>query len=85
MSEIAIYANGRQSSSLYFSNVTLNNIIYCYYVILFPIVINNISRGKIRFQKELGEGAFGRVYLGEVDDLFETCATTLVAVSAFEI
>lgn len=42
--------------------------------------IFHISAEKISFIRELGEGAFGRVYLGTVDYLTQDEPTTLVAI-----
>lgn len=46
--------------------------------------IHHIAREKISFVQSLGEGAFGRVYLGTVDYLTPEEPTTLVAVKTLK-
>ncbi|XP_070542817.1 NT-3 growth factor receptor-like isoform X2 [Ptychodera flava] len=47
-------------------------------------VIRRIKRETIHFIRELGEGAFGRVYLGKCDNLHEMDETALVAVKTLK-
>ncbi|XP_006823978.2 LOW QUALITY PROTEIN: NT-3 growth factor receptor-like [Saccoglossus kowalevskii] len=47
-------------------------------------VIRHMKRETIHFIRELGEGAFGRVYLGRCDNLTESDETTLVAVKTLK-
>ncbi|KFM81429.1 High affinity nerve growth factor receptor, partial [Stegodyphus mimosarum] len=48
------------------------------------VEIHHIAREKISFIQSLGEGAFGRVYLGTVDYLTPEEPTTLVAVKTLK-
>ncbi|GIY82248.1 NT-3 growth factor receptor [Caerostris darwini] len=50
----------------------------------FNIEIHHIAREKISFVQTLGEGAFGRVFLGTVDYLTPDEPTTLVAVKTLK-
>lgn len=50
------------------------------FYIIFLLAITHIVSEKISFIKELGEGAFGRVFLGTVDYLSVEEPTTLVAI-----
>ncbi|GFW34582.1 high affinity nerve growth factor receptor [Trichonephila clavipes] len=50
----------------------------------FSVITHHIAREKISFVQTLGEGAFGRVFLGTVDYLTPDEPTTLVAVKTLK-
>ena len=56
-----------------------------YLFVVVTVTIRHISREKIHFVRELGEGAFGRVYLGLCEGLHLCEDLTMVAVKTLKV
>ena len=53
--------------------------------VLFTVTIRNIPNERVNFVRELGEGAFGRVYLGLCLGLSSEDDMTMVAIKTLKV
>ena len=58
---------------------------YIYIYIYIFLAVRQIGREKIHFVRELGEGAFGRVYLGLCEGLHPGEDLTMIAVKTLKV